>query len=75
MKPVVERKGPLRAVVALVEVELSARTRVWRERLECGHIVGIKHDFYGETTARKRRCWKCRDARPLNITTEEILPQ
>lgn len=30
-----------------------------REELECGHVVQVRQDFYGETNATKRRCSEC----------------
>ena len=33
--------------------------RFKKEKLECGHIVSIKKDIFGETNAARRRCRQC----------------
>lgn len=47
---------PLRKIV---DTFADEETGALKERLECGHIIGVKKDIYGHTTATKRRCWKC----------------
>lgn len=65
--PTTIRKGPLRKVVseAAVTYEIAGYevTRL-REVLECGHVNRIPTDRYGEYTAERRRCRKCRDGLP-----------
>lgn len=43
------------------------------ELLECGHVVRIKTDWIGETTAERRRCRKCAQDLPpdWDATTTE----
>jgi len=58
------KRGPLRRVVETVLVTTGdgvdgLPVRVWRERLECGHLQGIKTDLFGQTTAARRRCRQC----------------
>lgn len=49
-------KYPLRKVIGYVDVDGNG----WiKEKLECGHIVGIKQDIYGATNAYRRRCKQC----------------
>lgn len=60
--------SPLRAVVGFVNVEIVGPitgevTVVQRELLECGHVVRIKRDIFGETNASRRRCRKCKGDR------------
>lgn len=62
---------PLRKVVEIVHVPLTdihgeqyindfgEEVQVRKELLECGHIVRIKQDIYGETNAYARRCQEC----------------
>ena len=57
-KPVRERLGPLRKVVAEGANEHGAQT----ETLECGHTIRRKSDLFGHTNAYRRRCRLCRDA-------------
>jgi hypothetical protein len=40
-----------------------------KEKLECGHIVRIKEDIYGQTNAYKRRCRFCREANQQTTTS------
>lgn len=50
---------PLRAVVAEVMEQIAPGVEVKREKLECGHVVRIRHDHIGDTNAYRRRCKKC----------------
>lgn len=54
-----ESKGiaPLRKIVG--HRQHPRHESITVEILECGHWVPIKQDFYGETNAYCRRCWKC----------------
>lgn len=54
------RRYPLRKVLDRFFDELGTA----REKLECGHIVSVPKDFYGETFAAKRRCPKCKKQEP-----------
>lgn len=57
-------KAPLRKVVGWVEVDTGAMmygkpVKVWRQKLECGHLKLEGRDIYGPTNAERRRCHKC----------------
>lgn len=63
---------PLRKIVGIEHVPLTdihgneyvndfgETPQVRKERLECGHLINIKQDIYGETNAYRRRCRDCR---------------
>lgn len=61
--------GPLRKVVGHVHVEFCG-VLVWRERLECGHLVPTRRDIYGPTNAEHRRCRKCQLGIEVTATKE-----
>lgn len=52
---------PLRKIIEVVRIpgEKFGWPDVFKERLECGHIVRIKQDIYGPTNAYRRRCREC----------------
>ena len=50
--------GPLRKIVGHVQIQFLG-VMVWREQLECGHLVVERQDIYGPTNASRRRCRKC----------------
>jgi hypothetical protein len=45
-----DREPPLRKIIEIVER---------KEILECGHVLPIKQDIFGDTCPLRRRCWKC----------------
>lgn len=62
--------NPLRKIIEIVQVPLTdvrgQQLVIYgepvfqrKELLECGHIVRIKEDIYGQTNAYRRRCAKC----------------
>lgn len=56
--------GPLRKIVGYVKESIGHHDTLGemfidREELECGHIIPIKQDMFGETNATRRRCRKC----------------
>lgn len=52
-------RAPLRKVIERVEVDIGYSVTVTREKLECGHVIPIVQDFYGNTYAERRRCKQC----------------
>lgn len=70
-KSLVELHGTLRKIVREFTtydkgVDGAKYPHHWEE-LECGHILPPKKDIYGTTNAYRRRCWKCRDNKPVDI--------
>ena len=71
-------KSPLRLVVERSKVENG----IWKEKLECGHVVDTFQEFVWsennslvrlEPTARRRRCQKCKPiVAPILKTKAEI---
>ena len=56
-------KGPLRLVVDDFWQEEKFETFTLRrhvERLECGHIIRVRTDIYGEFYSARRRCGECK---------------
>ncbi len=60
-------RGPHRKVIEVREFPLTGNITVFRELLECGHLVPIKNDFVGPTNAARRRCGKCKLGHPKDI--------
>ena len=58
--------GPLRKVISRTteryELPSGYVAYLECEVLECGHVIRIKQDIYGETNAYRRRCKQCADA-------------
>lgn len=60
-----KRKWPLRRVIEDVWVEVppllpaGSPFKVRRQKLECGHLIGIPTDMLGERYPERRRCGKC----------------
>ena len=56
-------KGPLRKVIDEFTTHhqdtMGVKHQRYWERLECGHVVRVKTDMFGETNAYKRRCKQC----------------
>lgn len=52
-------KWPLRAVVGGKHVEVVPGVEVWRDELECGHLIRIATDMIGERYPARRRCGEC----------------
>lgn len=52
---------PLRKIVEVVRLHEGSygSPDVFREVLECGHVVRPKHDMFGPTNAYSRRCKEC----------------
>lgn len=59
-------RGPLRKVVETREIPFMGIT-VWRELLECGHLIPCRRDFVGPTNAERRRCGKCKLGREKDV--------
>lgn len=59
------RTGPLRRVLERVPP-------VGHELLECGHTQSPLTDIYGEVYAFRRRCRKCKENKPQDVTPETL---
>jgi hypothetical protein len=49
-------RHPLRLVV---DSFADPATSALKERLECGHVQGVRQDIFGDTNAVRRRCRQC----------------
>lgn len=66
---------PLKRVIGEIVQDKSAGTITWKatlEVLECGHLQIMKKDFYGEYSAARRRCSKCGQNLPPDLSTDEL---
>lgn len=64
--------APLRKIVGQVRWPIPGDLRVYRDLLECGHVVPIKQDLVGETNAYRRRCKKCQSGKPFDIDPKTL---
>lgn len=63
------RLGPLR-VVGRGKRKICEGVSADCEILDCGHWINVRSDFVGLTTAARRRCRKCKQGEPVNVTDE-----
>jgi hypothetical protein len=69
-----KRKWPLRRVVGSGRFAVYGHApaiKVYREVLECGHLIRPAHDMIGETEHERRRCGKCFDGKPQDVDPTE----
>ncbi|MHB8089511.1 MAG: hypothetical protein ACYDH2_14820 [Anaerolineaceae bacterium] len=67
--------NPLRKVLGNLVQTKSVGDYTWEatmEVLECGHLQLTKKDIYGEYWAARRRCLKCGQGIPPDLTPQEI---
>ncbi len=67
-------KKPLRKVIRFININFSedSFTAVKMEVYECGHYSPPKHDIIGEYTSIRRRCHKCKNNKPSQLSEEEL---
>lgn len=54
---------PLRKIVR----EEKSETGLWRDVLECGHLVAQAEDIYGKRHPMRRRCKKCASGKSVDM--------